>query len=60
MHGFVHLVLKEFLVSSRIRPADSLPIATKSAGAAWPAVANAHAMLASSCGLKSRTRPAGV
>jgi len=41
-------------VSSRTCAVDSFPIASKSAGAAWPALANAHAVLDSSCGLNSR------
>eukprot|EP00964_Phaeocystis_antarctica_P032654 scaffold18492_cov72-Phaeocystis_antarctica.AAC.1 len=42
-------------VKSRSRAAASCAIAPSSAGAAWSAVANAHAVLVSSCGLNSRS-----
>eukprot|EP00964_Phaeocystis_antarctica_P048507 scaffold28083_cov58-Phaeocystis_antarctica.AAC.2 len=35
-------------------------MASSSAGAGWPAVANAHAVLASPCGVKSRSRGAAA
>jgi len=43
-------------LNSRSRGTAAAAIASSSAGAVWSAVANAHAVLASPCGMNSRSR----